>query len=327
MKREKSTVSLIAVLAALLTPAVGHAALPTTISLPLHPAYHDGKLAYFLSLEFSDQQLAMLNKAVWAPPLKSAKAEGTEELFAFTNGVAGQADVIESVPVAGNNDDYSPIWHLVSVSWKDSVPAAARTVVKSSADVEALINAGKLAEQDTGATFNCPVILENVNDDGTGGDLAPTLKMGSQVVAFEAGAGKGERAVVLKVEPGWGAGHQVGFLSLEHAAKAVPQDLAGIATVAKLGLDKIGEGATADFFVVLGADGKPTQAGPVLEAVPGQAAYSPVWHIYTVQWNPGKQPRVLHSADEVNQAKGAGDVTVTEGDPQAVFNCPIVASE
>jgi hypothetical protein len=327
MKRETYVVSLLAALAALLMPVAGHAALPTTISLPLHPAYHDGKLAYFLSLEFSDQQLAMENHAVWAPPLKAAKPEGTEELFAFTNGAAGQADVIESVPAIGNNDDYSPIWRLVAVTWKDSVPAADRTVVKSSDDVEALITAGKMDERDTGATFNCPVILENVNDDGSGGDLAPTLKMGPQVVGFEAGTGKGQRNVVLKVEPGWGAGRQVGFLALEHAAKAVTSELTGIATVAKLGLDKIGEGATADFFVVIGADGQPTQALPVLEAVPAQANYSPVWHIDIVQWVQGKQPRELHSADEIDQAKAAGEVTVTESDPQAVFNCPVVATE
>src|SRR5262249_41044586 len=131
----------------------------------------------------------------------------------------------------------------------------------------------------------------------------------------------------LKVEPGWGAGRQYGFLALDHAAKAVLPELAGIATVAKLGLDKFGEDATADFFVVMGADGKPAQALPVLEAIPGQAAYSPVWHIDIVQWVQGKQPRELRSADEIEQAKAAGEVTVTEGDPQAVFNCPVVASE
>jgi hypothetical protein len=327
MKREKCIVSLFAVLAALLTPAVGHAALPTMISLPLQPAFHDGKLAYFVSLEFSDQQLAMQNNAVWAPKLKAAKGEGTEELFAFTNGVTGQADVIESVPGTGDNTDYSPIWHLTLVSWKDSVPAANRKVVKSADDVEGLINAGMLQETDSGANFNCPVVLVNVNDDGSGGDLAPTLKMGAQVVGFEPGTGKGQRNVVLKVEAGWGAGQQVGFLSLEHAAKALTPDVAGIATVAKLGLDKIGEDATADFFVVMGANGQPAQDLPVLEAVPGQPAYSPVWHIDIVQWNPGKQPRVLRSADEINQAKAAGEVTVTESDPQAVFNCPVVAHE
>lgn len=280
-----------------------------------------------MSLEFSDQQLAMQNHAVWAPKLKAAKVAGTEELFAFTNGVAGQVDVIESVPGTGDNADYSPIWHLTLVSWKASVPAANRKVVKSADDVDAMIKAGMLEEKDSGANFNCPVVLVNVNDDGSGGDLVPTLKMGSQVVGFEAGTGKGQRNVVLKVEPGWGAGLQYGFLSLEHASKSLTPDVAGIATVAKLGLDKIGEDATADFFVVLGADGKPTQDLPVLEAIPGQPAYSPVWHIDIVKWNPGKPPRVLRSADEINQAKAAGEVTVTEGDPQAVFNCPVVAHE
>jgi hypothetical protein len=327
MKREKYFVSLLAVLAALLTPAVGYAGLSTQISLPLQPAYHDGKLAYFLSLEFSDQELAKQHNAVWAPPLKAAKVEGTEELFVFTNGLPGQADVIESIPGTGDNDDYSPIWRMVSVTWKESVAAADRKVVKSAAEVDELITAGKLEEKDSGAVFNCPVVLVNVNDDGSGGVLAPTLKMGEQVVGFEADTVKGERRVVLKVEPGWGAGRQYGFLSLEHAAKAVLPELTGIATVRKLGLDKIGEEATADFFVVVGADGKPTQALPVLEAVPGQAGYSPVWHIDIVQWVQGKQPRELHSADEIDQAKSAGEVTVTESDPEAVFNCPVVAIE
>jgi hypothetical protein len=323
MKRGNSVGTLLAALATLLVPAVAHAALRTTISLPLEPAFHDGRLAYFLSLEFSDRRLAMQTQAVWAPKLRFAKPAGQEELFAFTNGAPGQVDVIESIPQPGVNADYSPDWRLTFVRWASNVPTAERKVVKSADDVEALVQAGKLEESDSGANFNCPVIVVNANDDGTGGDLAPTLKLGAQVLGFE--EAKGHRFVTLTVEPGWAFGIQYGFLALDHATKAVPPNLTGIATVAKLGLDQIGEDATSDFFVVLNADGTSAQALPVLEFVPGQVGYSPFWHIDFVQWKQGVQTRVLRSAADIDRAKARGEVTVTEGDPQAVFNCPVVA--
>src|SRR5262249_36050568 len=157
-----------------------------------------------------------------------------------------------------------------------------RTLVKSDDDVTSLVQSGKLEAADSHANFNCPVIVVDANDDGSGGNLAPTLKMGEQVISFQ--SVKGRRFVTLKVEPGWALGRRFGFLSLERATKAVPSNLTGIATVTKIGLDQIGEMATADFFVILGADGKPSQELPVLESVPGRTAYSPFWHIDIVRW-------------------------------------------
>jgi len=48
----------------------------------------------------------------------------------------------------------------------------------------------------------------------------------------------------------------------------------------------------------------------VIDAVPGEKRYSPLWKVSTVTWAAGKTPRRLTSADAVRQAAKRGEVTV-----------------
>jgi hypothetical protein len=59
------------------------------------------------------------------------------------------------------------------------------------------------------------------------------------------------------------------------------------------------------------ANGAPGQRD-VVDRVPGQATYSPLWRVNTVTWLSGATPRVLRSAAEIDAAQAAGDVTVTQ---------------
>src|SRR6266508_779507 len=60
----------------------------------------------------------------------------------------------------------------------------------------------------------------------------------------------------------------------------------------------------------------------IIDTVPGEKDYSPLWAVGKVTWAAGKTPRVLKSADEVKAAAAAGDVTIAK--TSIVVNCPVL---
>nr|WP_298147404.1 hypothetical protein [uncultured Pseudomonas sp.] len=51
-------------------------------------------------------------------------------------------------------------------------------------------------------------------------------------------------------------------------------------------------------------------------------AYSPLWHLYTVRWNPGQSARELRSADQVLSAQEQGQISIEA--TGIIVNCPVV---
>src|SRR5262249_28884418 len=47
----------------------------------------------------------------------------------------------------------------------------------------------------------------------------------------------------------------------------------------------------------------------IIDTVPGQKDYTPLWQVSQVTWNAGKSPRLLRSADEVRKAAADGEVS------------------
>ena len=60
----------------------------------------------------------------------------------------------------------------------------------------------------------------------------------------------------------------------------------------------------------------------VIDAVPGEKGYSPLWKVTTVTWAAGKTRRVLASADAVRKAATRGDVTIRA--TSTVVNEPVL---
>lgn len=60
----------------------------------------------------------------------------------------------------------------------------------------------------------------------------------------------------------------------------------------------------------------------VIDTVPGQEGYTPLWQVNRVSWATGKAPRLLTSADAVKKAAAAGDVTIDK--TATVVNCPVL---
>ena len=67
-----------------------------------------------------------------------------------------------------------------------------------------------------------------------------------------------------------------------------------------------------------GADGQRN----IIDTVPGQKDYTPLWQVNQVTWAAGKTPRVLSSAAEVQKAAAAGEISITR--TATVVNCPVL---
>jgi hypothetical protein len=60
----------------------------------------------------------------------------------------------------------------------------------------------------------------------------------------------------------------------------------------------------------------------VIDVVPGQRGYTPLWQVSMVTWAEGATPRILKSAAQVRAAASAGDVTIRK--TSTVVNCPVI---
>jgi hypothetical protein len=60
----------------------------------------------------------------------------------------------------------------------------------------------------------------------------------------------------------------------------------------------------------------------VIDVVPGQPGYTPLWRVNMVTWADGESPRVLRSARAIRAAAAAGELTVRR--TAMVVNCPVL---
>ena len=87
-----------------------------------------------------------------------------------------------------------------------------------------------------------------------------------------------------------------------------------------LGLIKLRPGNTvAPIWAVTNGTGDQRN---VIDVVPGDDGYTPLWGVRMVTWKDGVAARTLRSAEEVEAALAAGEVTIEETD--LVVNCPVV---
>ena len=182
-------------------------------------------------------------------------------IWTFTNGTAGQRNVIDTVP--GQND-YSPLWQVNKVTW-----AAGKTprTLTSADSVKKAAAAGEVTIVATATVVNCPVL------------------------------GFGQKRVA-----GFSAGHVIHYYDLGPVDVAPGNDVVPLYAVTN---------GVADQHNITGDT-----------IAPGQTAYPPLWAITKVTWKAGVTPRLLTSYKAIEQATGAGQVTLTK--TTLVVNCPLV---
>ena len=85
-------------------------------------------------------------------PVKLKSGNKTAPIWAFTNGDDGQRNIIDTVP---GRKDYTPLWAVRLVTWKDGADAH---VLRSAAAVARAQRAGDVSIKAMPIVVNCPVL-------------------------------------------------------------------------------------------------------------------------------------------------------------------------
>jgi hypothetical protein len=85
-------------------------------------------------------------------PVKLKAGNRTAPIWAFTNGDAGQRNIIDTVP---GRKDYTPLWAVRMVAWKGGADIR---VLRSAASVARAQKAGELTVWAMPIVVNCPVL-------------------------------------------------------------------------------------------------------------------------------------------------------------------------
>ncbi|MBU2239730.1 MAG: hypothetical protein KJ868_17115 [Gammaproteobacteria bacterium] len=138
-----------------------------TISLPLLHGWHEGKEVRYITTDVSDQEVAKVKNANYAPRLREAIPQYPkppqvktvlERVYAFPNQEQSWsvfASVPEPLGYESQNTHYSPLWLMYVVVWKD--PSKAKELTSE----EAILTAedqGLVTIERTDIVLNCPVI-------------------------------------------------------------------------------------------------------------------------------------------------------------------------
>jgi hypothetical protein len=129
-------------------------ALVSALAMSAIPAIaaDDGKVKRFAQAEtlgfFRGSTVAYLDFG----PVKLARGNKVAPIWAFSNGAAGQRNIIDTVP---GRSDYTPLWAVKLVTWKN---ARAARVLRSAAAVRRAQSAGEVSVKAMPIVVNCPVL-------------------------------------------------------------------------------------------------------------------------------------------------------------------------
>ena len=150
-------------------------------------------------------------------------------------------------------------------------------------------------------------------------------------VTAQAGRSTSDRAEMTKNPPligGFYAGRSVKYILTDASQRKDAADLSK-ATKYKVAyvprLNRVPEGALAKLYLFTNGVKGPNPFGfqaNVLDSVPGNPKYSPLWRVYAVTWGASASARLLKSEAAVLQAKADGDLTFKR--TPLVKNSPVV---
>jgi hypothetical protein len=162
------------------------------VVLKMSRGYANDRHAWYISTEASDETVAAIERATYAPALTAAPAEARSGILAIVNGVTDRAsadrqglrsallddlsplNVLQHVPDPAEADlSYSPLWNLHMAVWSASaVSTNQREKVFTFAEVAAFAKRGLLASAGTGTAnpalgglraaavaVNCPLLV------------------------------------------------------------------------------------------------------------------------------------------------------------------------
>lgn len=134
------------------------------VAVPISKGYVDGKVAYFIATDASNNETAnsIFENMGWrvnfAPVLSQLPQTDLSQGFEFLNGIQGQGAFGFQLPVSSstpNEENYSPLVHLNLVRWNDNETIS---VLKSTPEIISANQKGDLQIIPTNITINSPAV-------------------------------------------------------------------------------------------------------------------------------------------------------------------------
>ena len=284
------------------------------VTFRLHHGLFEGKDAYFIRTDTSDQGFAQGEGLVWAPKISVLSAQGLTGDAYLIEGASDQPALLSSAP---GRPDFTPAWRISRGRWKGSPRELA-----SLAELKDAEEAGDLAVEPTDIVLNGSVVKWGSAELPVDGQLAEYLGDGQLVEPPDT---SGMRVTFKLHECYPGVRYIVADTSLEPMAE-------GMHIVASPGLaESRPAGATGRTNVFMNGLEGPGPMGfqpSVFDSRAGEPAWSPYWDHMTYAWADGVQPRVLTTEQEVHAARDAGDLEEFPGTPDTMgevftVNCPV----
>ncbi|MEJ2261219.1 MAG: hypothetical protein P8X83_06155 [Nitrosopumilaceae archaeon] len=299
------------------------------VEIPLTMGYADGNEVYYISTEASVKEVAdhltdlSGFRVAFTPSLENTPKESLANIYAFTNGLEGmgafgfQPQVADSQPP---DVDYSPLWSVHAVTWKDD---ATPQELKSEESILDAKNKGELTIEDTGVIVNCPFVQwkdghlpiradKNISDETPyGGGQLLEIDTKKQIATFVAHRG---------IAPN---GETIYYIATDASSPDVAKDL-GVIHVPKIS-NTISTSASSDLYVFtngLEGNGPLGYQASIGSSTVGDKFYSPLWRIQTATWeNPDNAVFVKSIEDLQSLVKNKMLSTALAG---FVVNCPFV---
>ena len=147
-------------------PSSNSKAASSTVSIPLSKGYVDGKIAFFIATDASDNQVAksITNntgfKVNFAPNLAFTSNSSRQQGYDFDNGIKTsrspmgfQLGIASALP---GEKGYSPLYQLNFVKWN---PNTTPRILKSVAEVMTAKKNGEVEISNTNIVINSPVVM------------------------------------------------------------------------------------------------------------------------------------------------------------------------
>ncbi|HEX7180012.1 MAG TPA: hypothetical protein VF220_09830 [Nitrososphaeraceae archaeon] len=136
-----------------------------SIDIPISKGFVDGKIAYFISTDASNNEviLSISNttgfSVNYAPVLANTSNSSTQQGYVFINGVKGEGPFGTQLSVASaipGEDGYSPLFEINYVKWNSN--STSNRVLTSVDEILAAQNSGELNITKSNIIINSPAV-------------------------------------------------------------------------------------------------------------------------------------------------------------------------
>lgn len=303
--------------------------------IPMHKGIFNSTSLYYIITDSSDKELA--NKITemqnWnvevAPPLSNTPKNVTQQIFVFTNGVAGdgtygfQDNVFSSTP--NQAEEYSALGSVVEVTWKQGQN---KIVFESAEEILEAKRGERVEFNETGIILNTPQIKwpdgqMTIREDTEINDNSSYI--GGQITEIN----EEDMTVTFVAHRGWGPDGRTIYYIVTDATPSGPAETMGV-IFSPTSAELISNSVAVDLFQfqngIKGSGPMGYQPG-IASSAPGDENYSPIWRIYNVEWNDPTKAKILETRFDLDSANQEDQLTVSIARPMNsnhIVNCPFI---